>query len=57
MDQYTENATLLERLQYYAETEQHQKAKALCAVGDHLEECFQWELSFDGVLPFGGFPI
>ena len=55
MDQYTENATLLERLQYYAETEQHQKAKALCAVGDHLEECFQWELSFDGVLPFGDF--
>ena len=41
------NATMVERIMYYVETDQHHKAQALAKLGDHLEECFSWELTFD----------
>ena len=43
----TPNATMVERIMFYVETGQHQKAQALAKLGDHLEECFSWELTFD----------
>ena len=41
------NATMVERIMYYVETDQHDKAKALAKLGDHLEACASWELTFN----------
>tara|TARA_Y100001963_G_scaffold64456_1_gene89845 strand:- start:1099 stop:1263 length:165 start_codon:yes stop_codon:yes gene_type:complete len=41
-------ATLVDRIQWYIETDDHQRAKALAQVGDFLEECYAWDVSFDG---------
>lgn len=47
MPELSENATLVERITYYVETDERRKAKALAKVGDYLEECWQWELEWD----------
>ncbi len=41
------NKTLVERLQDYVEKDQHQKAVALARLGDFLEACYEWEVSFN----------
>ena len=41
------NATTLERIIYYVETDQDDKARALSQLADHLEECFSWEIDFN----------
>ena len=46
MEKLDENATLVERIRYYVDTDQLQKGKALAKVGDYLEECFTWDLEF-----------
>ena len=38
------NATTIERLAHYVETEQYEKAEALAALADYLEECFHWDI-------------
>ena len=40
------NATLVERIIHYTDTEQHTKCRALCTLGDFLEECYEPELTF-----------
>ena len=40
-------ATMVERIMFYVETDQHDKAEALAKLGDHLEACASWELTFD----------
>lgn len=41
-----ENATLVERIQFYVDTNQIVKAKTLALVGDTLEEAFSWDTEF-----------
>ena len=45
------NATLVDRVWHYVETEQYEKAEALSIVGDYLTECFAWDLTFNAVPP------
>lgn len=40
------NATLVERLQWYIETGQLKRGKALAQLGDFLEECYLWDVDF-----------
>lgn len=47
MPQLDPNATLVERIQHYVNTMQLDKGKALAQLGDYLEECFLWEVSFE----------
>jgi hypothetical protein len=47
MPQLEPNATLVERIQFYVETMQIDKGKALAQLGDYLEECFLWDVSFE----------
>lgn len=46
MPDLPENATLIERLQYYVNFDQPKKARALAQVADFLEECYLWDLDF-----------
>jgi hypothetical protein len=41
------NFGLADRIVWYVENDMNVKAKALAKLGDHLEECFSWELTFD----------
>lgn len=41
-----ENATLVERIKFYVDTDQIVKAKALAVVGDTLEEAYSWDTEF-----------
>lgn len=41
------NATLVERIWFYVETNESSKAQHLAALGDYLEECFSWDVSYD----------
>jgi hypothetical protein len=43
---YGENATVLERLQWYGDNNMHDKGRALAKLADYLEECFLWEIEF-----------
>ena len=43
---YDINATLVERIMAYVENEENQKAATLAKVGDHLEECYTWDIDF-----------
>jgi hypothetical protein len=50
MDQpkkYPENATVVERMQWYVNSDQKQHARILAKVCDYLEECFLWEIEFE----------
>lgn len=44
------NATLIERIQTYANKDLHVQARTLCAVGDYLENCFEYEVGW-GPMP------
>ena len=41
-----ENSGLIERILWYMEEDQDEKAEALSQVGDWLESCFSWTLTF-----------
>ena len=41
-----DNATLVERIQFYVDTDQIVKAKTLALLGDTLEEAFSWDTEF-----------
>jgi hypothetical protein len=41
-----ENATLVQRIEFYVQTDQIVKAKALATVGDTLEEAYSWDTEF-----------
>jgi|11BtaG_2_1085332.scaffolds.fasta_scaffold19273_2 hypothetical protein len=43
---YDDNATLVERIMAYVANDEEIKAAALAKVGDHLEECYTWEIDF-----------
>lgn len=47
-DRYHENATILERLEWYSRSGQMAEGKALAKLADYLEECFLWEIEFHG---------
>lgn len=42
-----ENATLIERLTWYVDNDQYEKAEVLAQLADHLEECYLWDVSFN----------
>ena len=48
MPELSENATLIERLQYYVNFDEPKKARALAQLADFLEECYLWDLDFYG---------
>ena len=35
-------------MQYYINYDDREKAKTLAIVGDFLEECYLWDVDFDG---------
>ena len=45
-DRYPENATILERLEWYSRNNHHQQGRALAKLADYLEECFMWDIEF-----------
>ena len=47
MEKPHENATVIERITFYVQTDQEERAKALATLCDHLEECFLWEIEFN----------
>jgi hypothetical protein len=46
-DLYPPNATLVERIMAYVANDMETEAASLAALGDYLEECFQWDIEFD----------
>lgn len=45
-DRYHENATILERLEWYTRSGQREQGRALAKLADYLEECFLWDIQF-----------
>ena len=45
-DRYSENATTLERLEWYSRSGNKEQGKALAKLADYLEECFLWDIDF-----------
>ena len=43
---YDDNATLIERIMAYVANDEETKAAILAQVGDHLEECYSWDVDF-----------
>lgn len=43
---YNDNATLVERIMAYVANDEDNKAAALAKLGDHLEECYSWDVEF-----------
>ena len=43
---YDDNATLVERIMAYVANDENKKAEVLAKVGDHLEECYTWDIDF-----------
>lgn len=41
------NATLVDRIMHYVQNDEREKGAALAQLGDYLEECFLWEITFD----------
>ena len=41
------NATTIDRLMHYDETEQYEQAETLAKLCDYLEECFLWDVTFE----------
>jgi len=41
------NANTIERIMYYFQNEEYEKAETLAKVCDHLEECYSWDLTWD----------
>jgi len=42
-----ENATVLDRISHYVDTNRFVEAKVLSVLADHLEECYAWDVVFD----------
>lgn len=42
------NDTVIERIMNYVEADQHVQAEALAKVCAYLEECYLWDITFDG---------
>jgi len=42
------NETVIERIMNYMEANQPAQAEALAKVCDFLEECYMWDITFDG---------
>ena len=42
-----ENATVLDRISYYVDTNRFVEAKVLSVLADHLEECYDWNVVFN----------
>jgi hypothetical protein len=42
------NATTVERIMNYVEDGDYARAEALAALADYLEECYTWDVTFDG---------
>ena len=49
MNTYPENATSIERLEWYRDND-IQRGYILARLLDHLEECFCWDVTFMGEL-------
>lgn len=47
-EKYPENATTLERLEWYSQHKMLHEGKALAKLADYLEECFLWDIEFHG---------
>ncbi len=47
MKELPENATLIERMQYYVNYDDPEKARALATVADFLEDCYSWDVDFN----------
>lgn len=45
-DRYHENATVLERLEWYRDSKQIEQGRCLAKLCDYLEECFLWDIEF-----------
>lgn len=45
-ERYPENATTLERLEWYSRHNLQHEGRALAKLADFLEECFLWEINF-----------
>lgn len=41
-----ENTTLVDRIHFYVNTGQREKGLALAKIGDFLNECWKWELTY-----------
>ena len=41
------NATTIDRLMHYVESEQYEQAEALAKLCDYLEECYLWDVTFE----------
>ena len=44
---YPPNATLIERVVAYMHYDLHEHAEELALVGDHLEDCLEWDIDFE----------
>jgi hypothetical protein len=45
-ERYPENATTVQRLEWYGHNNRHDEGRALAKLADYLEECFKWEIEF-----------
>ena len=41
------NATTIDRLIHYVQTEQYEQAETLAKLCDYLGECLQWDVTFE----------
>ena len=41
------NETTVERIMAYVQKERFEEAETLAALADYLEECYQWDLTFE----------
>jgi hypothetical protein len=45
-ERYPENATTVQRLEWYGDHNLLEEGRALATLADYLEECFKWEIEF-----------
>ena len=41
------NETTVDRIMTYVKHEQYEEAETLAALADYLEECYQWDVTFE----------
>tara|TARA_Y100001973_G_C5178114_1_gene323286 strand:- start:1415 stop:1570 length:156 start_codon:yes stop_codon:yes gene_type:complete len=47
MNELNDNATVVERIMYYVNYDDKEKARALATVADFLEECYVWDVAWN----------
>ena len=47
MTDHPQNATLIDRIMHYVKNNEKEKGAALAQLGDYLEECYLWDITFD----------